>query len=170
MSPLQFGREAQREVSRRFAEAQFQRFEPVADEYGVDLVVRRDALTPFHTIQVKGVRWLHDDTSGKHRSLPYVFIEKSKMTGVDWVAIVLVPQSGVLTEDLAKDPSEGPLEIFLIPTTAWEPWGNTPKAPLTQRAYANGQKSRPEYGVYIARKHLKTLREEFDWEIGIKSI
>jgi hypothetical protein len=163
MTAADFGREAAREVSRAFAVAGFERYEPVTDQHGIDLVVRRQNVgAAFRAIQVKGVRWRVLSSKGTRGANPYVFVTDNKMSGVDYVVVVLVTEAGILRPDPPTP------EVFLVPDSAWKGPGVGPRQLLTHRTYA-GLRSAPEYGINIAKRHMPALRR-FSWSHMIGSI
>ena len=56
-------------------------------------------------------------------------------------------------------PSRSPLELYLIPSQAWE----TPDALLPSRDFGAGMSSEPEYGIQVSQGRLDELERRFGW-------
>lgn len=112
------------------------------DDKGIDCIVRLDH-EKYFDIQIKSVR-----KSG------YVFLPKAKFELREnlYAAVVL------FNDDVS-------VNIYLIPSLTWE----KPDEVFKSRDYdKEGQKSPPEWGIEIAKKHLKRL-EEFKFDTIIKA-
>lgn len=110
----------------------FQVYETEVDDRGIDFVARYER-GPFLEIQVKSLR----PPRGK-----YAFLPKDKLRVHEHTYVAL----GLMEEN--KAPS-----LYLIPSTAW----NSPSGCFVDRNY-EGKKSKPEWGIQVARKHMEQLR------------
>ncbi len=132
LSSLQAGQYAEYFGKMEFTRAGFDVYASEVDEKGTDILVRK-GLSRFYDVQVK---------SARRASGAYVFMEKQIFSARPnlFAAVVLL------------HPADEP-EIFLVPSQTWL----RPKPPYVSRDY-EGKKSKPEYGVNIATKHLDVLR------------
>jgi hypothetical protein len=119
----------------------FQVYSTEVDDRGIDFVARHQT-GPFIEIQVKSLR-----------STGYVFMEKSKFPIRDGMHLALV----LFIENEAP-------RLYLIPATVW----NTPNKAFVSRDYgAEGQTSKPEWGINLSMKNLPILAQyEFDTAIS----
>lgn len=108
---------------------------PEIDDHGVDLLFRR-AGSPFGEVQVKSAT-----------SLNYRFVTKEKFAPRERFFYGLV----LLLSD--EEP-----ECFLIPSLAWNAGKLHPL--LKSRDYIGG-KSKPEFGIDLARNNALELLDEF---------
>lgn len=115
----------------------FQVYSTEVDDRGIDFVARHE-VGPFIEVQVKSLR-----------SLGYIFMQKSKFPIRDGMYLALV----LLTEN------EVP-RLYLIPATVWK----IPNSTFVSRDYdADGQISKPEWGINLSKKNLPCLAPyEFD--------
>ncbi len=141
LSPLQVGRYSEYFVKMEMTLHGLEVYSSEVDDRGIDFVAR----TPhgvFYEIQVKSARQTH-----------YVFFQKDKfaLRRSLLAAVVLL--------------SEGaPPELFLIPSVAW-----SELSPLLVGRDYEGRKSRPEWGLNLARKH-RPLLERYAFERTIGSL
>ena len=145
LSGRQIGRYAEYYSKMEFASYGFEVYTSEVDDHGVDFVVKRPGTNQFYEVQVKSVR-----------NYGYVYISESKMKE-------LVPERIVCYLHFV----DGKLpDVFTIPATAWE----TPNAVLVHRKYDKpGQKSEPEWGINISRKHYNLL-ETYRADMWLKSL
>ena len=134
LTSMQLGRYAEYYAKMEFASYGFEVYTSEVDDHGVDFVAKLPNSNRFLEVQVKSVR-----------DFGYTFITESKM-----------PQ---LSEDrlvcyLHFEDNKLP-DVFVIPATVWA----NPNAVFVHRKYDKpGQKSKPEYGISISRKHYDLLK------------
>lgn len=135
LNHLQVGRYAEYLAKMEFTLHGFDVYTAEVDDKGIDFVLRNQR-REFHEVQVKAVRW---SSSGN-----YVFMGKSVFQPHSHLHLCLV----VLCQ------GDAPV-MYLIPSTAWLDTGHP--ASLVDHDYGDGLKSKPEYGINLAKKHLPSL-------------
>jgi hypothetical protein len=139
LSHLQVGRYAEYFFKMQFVLLGFDVYSAEVDDRGIDFVLRREP-DRYWDVQVKSIR----DTG-------YVFFPKSKFRIRPTLLVALA---------IFEDGSEP--NLFLIQATRW----NDIDAVFVDRKY-DGLKSKPEYGINLSKKGIKTLeRFRFDHALG----
>ena len=131
LSPLQLGRYAEYYAKMEFTSYGYDVYTSEIDDHGVDFVIK-NAAGGFYEVQVKSVL--------KAR---YVYIPKDKIVADERHLVCLM----LFIDGRLPD-------VYIFPATVWL----TPNAAFVDRVYGKpGQKSKPEYGVYITKKTLSLL-------------
>lgn len=132
LSHLQVGRYAGYLAMMQFTAYGFQVYRSEVDDRGIDFVVRKES-GPFFEVQVKSLR---------NTGYSYIPKEKMRLAPERWVVFVLVVENAAPA-------------LYLIPSLAWREV--TPL--LATRDYADGQKSKPEWGIQISTKNQPLLEK-----------
>lgn len=135
LNPRQVGRYAEYLAKMEFTLHGFDVYTSEVDDKGIDFVIRNER-REFHEVQVKAIRWSPDGN--------YVFMGKHVFKPHSHLHLCLV----VLRQ------GEQPL-MYLFPSTAW--LASDRPACLVDRDFGEGMKSKPEYGLNLAKKHLPSL-------------
>ncbi len=131
LSHLQLGKIAELYAKIEFLSHDFEIYDTVLDDRGIDFVARKDG--KIFEIQVKAVR-----------NYNYTFISESKMP---------YPLSNARLVCYIYFLDDTP-NIYIIPTSVW----NTPNEVFTYKTY-DGLKSNPEFGINISKKHISLLEQ-----------
>lgn len=141
----QVGAYAEYYFKMEFTMAGFQVYSTEVDDRGIDFVARHE-MGPFREIQVKSVRL------DPQKPTSYVFMQKTKFALRDELLLALA----LFYE--GREP-----ELFLVPSARWL----SPDKVFSDRPYGGTLKSKPEWGLSIARKTLPILSGfAFDRTIG----
>ncbi len=114
------------------------------DDRGIDFVIRKD-IDRYYDVQVKSQRL------GEGRATPYIFMRKSHFDPRETLLLAVV-----LFEN-GKVP-----DLYLIPSIVWL----EPNGLFVSRAYGEGRKSPPEWGMSITKRNLKSL-EAYRFEVRV---
>ena len=143
LNNLQVGTFVEYYVKMEFAMYGFQVYTSEVDDRGLAFVARFNK-SSFLSIQVKSLR---KDTG-------YVFMTKNNFEPDPNLYLAL----GLLSEGNTP-------KLYLIPSTVWL----EPNAVFVDRAYGEGYKSSPEWGVNISKKNMSLL-EPYLFDEVIKSL
>ncbi len=131
LSPLQIGRYSEYFVKMEMTLHGLEIYSSEVDDRGIDFVVRSSSGV-FYEIQVKSA----------HKT-NYIFFQKDKFSlRKSLLAAVVLLAEGM------------PPELYLIPSTAW----SAPNSLFVSRDY-EGKKSRPEWGISLAKTHRSLLKQ-----------
>jgi hypothetical protein len=134
LTSMQLGRYAEYYAKMEFASYGFEVYTSEVDDHGVDFVAKMPNSNRFLEVQVKSVR-----------DFGYTFITESKMPQLSDNRLICY---------LHFEDNKLP-DVFVIPATVWA----NPSAVFVHRKYDKpGQKSKPEYGISISRKHYDLLK------------
>ncbi len=134
LTPLQLGRYAEYYAKMEFASFGFQVFTSEVDDHGVDFIVKHPADSTYFHVQVKSIR-----------NTGYVFANKDKLPlRENWILCLLRFVDNALPD------------VYMIPAMTW----TNPYGPFVSREYGKeGQKSKPEWGINVSKKHLPVLEQ-----------
>jgi hypothetical protein len=138
LSAMQLGKYAEYIAKMEFASYGMDVYTSEVDDHGIDFIVK-DKNGRFCEIQVKSVN---------HSS--YVFMQKTKfnITNENVYVVLLLFNDGRLPD------------VFVLPASLWR----NPDSMFVDRNYdKEGQTSKPEYGISLAKKNISTL-EKFRME------
>lgn len=135
LNHLQIGRYAEYFTKMEFAMYGFDVYGTEVDDRGIDFVIRKD-IDRYYDVQVKSQRL------GEGRATPYIFMRKSHFHPRETLLLAVV-----LFEN-GKVP-----DLYLIPSTVWL----KPNGLFMSRAYGEGRRSPPEWGMSITKRNLKSL-------------
>lgn len=144
LNRLQLGRYAEYIAKMEFASYGLEVFTSEVDDRGIDFIVK-DKTGRFLEIQVKS-----KSVKG------YVYAEKVKFNieNRSLFMVLIIFNEGMIPE------------LFLIPAEIWK----HPNEVLVDRKYNKpGQKSKPEYGINISKKHFDILRK-FEFSKVIRGV
>lgn len=144
LRPLQLGRYGEYYAKMEFASYGYDIYTSEVDDHGVDFIAKDMKSEIFYEVQVKS------QCKGT-----YIFIKKDKLPMDDKHLVCVLH---FIQGQLPK--------VYIIPATAWK----SPNSALVDHPYGkNGQKSKPEWGISLAKKNLPLL-EQYKAENYFKSL
>src|SRR5690606_11352663 len=134
LSPLELGKFSEYYAKMEFLKNGFQVFQTEVDDRGIDFVTKIQ--NNFFEIQVKSVRL---------KKTSYVFFTKTEKFYLrDNLHICLA----IFSEDLNP-------QVYLIPTIDLD----SDNGLFIYREYREDQKSKPEWGINLSKKHIEKLKK-----------